>query len=150
MSSLSSSPSTSSSSSEASTPLSLSTFDPFATHAFTNCSAVQDRVDPPNRGYAYPIRPPIANFTLSHPSSQVRTATNHGLTSVPQPHMPATNAFPPQGANIFVTYRQETPSPDLEDILKSSKSKTNSPSCSPSRSRPRSNSPAKRPYPQKS
>jgi len=149
MTSLSSSSSTSSSSSEASTPLSLSTFDPFATHAFTNCSAVQDSADPPNRGYPYPFRPPVANFTLSHPS-QAHTATNHGLTSVPQPYTPAINAFPPKGANIFVTYRQETPSPDLEDILKSSKSKTSSPSCSPSRSSPRSNSPAKHPYPQKS
>ena len=72
--------SSSSSSSEASTPSTLLNFDPFATHSFTNCSAVQHNQTPVNPGYPYPYRTP--NFNLSHPLSPSSGQANNSPSYV--------------------------------------------------------------------
>jgi hypothetical protein len=142
--------SSSSSSSELSTPSSLSSFDPLAVHFFTNCSAVQNTIQPSsNRSTPHPYRAPVTNFNLFHPlstMSQSPPGMNGLQTNNTPSRLPSTtfNGFPssPQGG-IFVPYRHETPSPELEDILKSNKDKG---SPSPNRARLRSNSPVKQAF----
>lgn len=129
----------SSSSSEVSTPSSLSSFDPFAEHFFTNCSAVENTVQPSNRNSPHPYKTPVTKFNLYHPlnmSSQSFPGTNGGQTNNTSSQSPQKfNGFhsSPQGG-IFILYRQETPPPELEDILKSNKDKG---SPCPNRSSPR-------------
>ncbi len=134
----------SSSSSEVSTPSSLSSFDPLAVHFFTNCSAVQNTIQPSNRSIPHPYRAPVTNFNLFHPLNTI-SQSPPGMNGLQTNNTPSKfNGFPssPQ-PGIFVPYRQETPSPELEDILRSNKDKS---SPSPNRARLRSNSPVKQAF----
>ncbi|KAF8972639.1 hypothetical protein BDZ97DRAFT_1913137 [Flammula alnicola] len=103
---MSSSSSSSSESSLSDSSPSLSKFDPFAVHPFTNCSVNQNGSKPVNpTSYGYPYGPSFGNYNLRRVQ--------------PQPQVPPPNAPP---AGIFVPFRKDTPSPDLADVLKSNKS----------------------------
>lgn len=85
-----------SSSSKASSP--LANFDPFATHPFTNYSA------PNTLNASHPTSP--------QPSSSHQTNLKTSFTpELPQPHTQSTRP-------VFVPFRQETSSPDLNELLK--------------------------------
>lgn len=106
----------------------LDSFDPFATHPFTNNSGLAPRPPQPSQ---YPASPPQKhNFPSpqSAPSSSPPATQNHSPVKAPQPRIPPPGS--PNTSNsprpIFVPFKQERSSPDLGDIVKKkSQPKTN-------------------------
>ncbi|KAF9477782.1 hypothetical protein BDN70DRAFT_933968 [Pholiota conissans] len=86
--SLSSSPSSSDSGSSSSSSASLSKFDPFAVHPFTNCSATLNSNDPYGNGqaYGYPYGAPFVNYNPRNPQSPtyLPSTAGHSRSSAPQ------------------------------------------------------------------
>ncbi|PPR06202.1 hypothetical protein CVT24_000647 [Panaeolus cyanescens] len=110
------------SSSSSSRPMTLSEFNPFATHHFTSCTTSTHHSDNrPNPAYGYPYGPTSGNFT-SYPTRGHPTSHNTPSSIVaPSPTMPSKQASQGQRGPIFTPFRKETASPDLSDILKSDK-----------------------------
>jgi hypothetical protein len=107
----------------------LESFDPFATHPFTNGCGVLPQPPPPSL-YAVPIPsshskpiglskyPDLSTFASTTPSSSPTQSLNATAPLLsPQPQRPslsssATPSSPP-GRQIFVPFRKDTSSPDL-------------------------------------
>ncbi|KAF9054546.1 hypothetical protein BJ165DRAFT_1439735 [Panaeolus papilionaceus] len=111
--------SSSSSSSSSSRPMTLSEFNPFATHHFTSCTSSTHASDRPNPAYGYPYGP--NNGTFNAPQSSRTNPTSYNTSSIvaPTPTLPSRQPAQTQRGPIFTTFRKETASPDLSDILKS-------------------------------
>ena len=107
----------------------LESFDPFATHPFTNGCGVLPQPPPPSL-YAIPIpsshSKPIglskypdlstsASSISSSNSTQSLNFTTPLLSPQPQRPSPSSSATPssPPGRQIFVPFRKDTSSPDL-------------------------------------
>ncbi|KZP20777.1 hypothetical protein FIBSPDRAFT_861215 [Athelia psychrophila] len=84
----------------------LSAFDPFATHPFTNNSGLVSRPAKPAQYQAHPSRAPHSAPTPAQAAPQPRRP----------PHAKPTGPLPTQP--IFVPFRQDNSSPDLDAILK--------------------------------
>ncbi|KAI0071812.1 hypothetical protein K474DRAFT_1686901 [Panus rudis PR-1116 ss-1] len=102
----------------------LSSFDPLATHPFTNNSGLLPKPIPPSQ---YPHHVPSStSMTNSSPSTTSQTKRQQQQQQVPlhapkpsrasgSPAKPTSTSR--QRAPIFVPFRPERSSPDLEDIL---------------------------------
>ncbi|KAG9226435.1 hypothetical protein CCMSSC00406_0003314 [Pleurotus cornucopiae] len=87
----------------------LDSFDPFATHPFTNISGVIPQPPAPSR-YAIPQRPRASTSQTSSAASSPSSSQGSSPTlQSPQPRPFASS--PPQP--VFVPFRQESSSPDL-------------------------------------
>ncbi|KAF7796750.1 hypothetical protein EIP86_007933 [Pleurotus ostreatoroseus] len=91
----------------------LSSFDPLAVHPFTNNSGLLPQPTPPSQ-YPQAIPSP-ASSTHSTPSS----SPTPGLVHAPQPKAPSPQrrAGHPARAPVFVPFRPERSSPELDEIL---------------------------------
>jgi len=120
---MTSSPTSASDSSSSPNPSpTLTKFDPFAVHPFTNCSASQSDSYRQNRqfptyGYPYGSLENYNSFHKPTPQQQVPPAINKSSTK----SSVNAYAYPPRPA-IFIPFRQDTSSPELPDILKANKS----------------------------
>lgn len=88
----------------------LSSFNPFATHSFTNNSGLAPQPPKPSK-YPHPIPSPphlVAPQTLSQPMKS------------PQPQRGGSRNAPTKP--IFVPFRQDNSSPELGDILSKNRS----------------------------
>lgn len=95
----------------------LSSFDPLATHPFTNNSGLLPKPVAPSQ---YPHSVPSSN-ALPHPHAPAQGSIILTTTPVhaPQPKRALPKRSPHSSAPqpIFVPFRPERGSPDLEDIL---------------------------------
>ena len=94
----------------------LASFDPLAVHPFTNTSGLLPKPAAPSQ-YPMPLPPPS---TLAAPTAPATNGTPAVHAPQPKRASPATKS-PSKGAPakgpIFVPFRPERSSPDLEDIL---------------------------------
>ena len=111
-------------------------FDPFATHPFTNNSGIPPQAPQP---YPYPRPIPSAHFHAQHASSglpnpsqasSLPTAQTPMTVHAPQPSRPHahSSASAPVQKPVFEPFKLERSSPDLKDVLAKkggSKSKVN-------------------------
>ncbi|KAJ3515753.1 hypothetical protein NLJ89_g1558 [Agrocybe chaxingu] len=108
------------------TSSSLSSFDPFAVHPFTNCSVNQNNtpVQPSiHHGYAYPYGPSMASYTTAY-NQFPQTPTANGLPSSSAPQSsPKPYGYSSHNSGVFIPFRKETASPELGDVLKANKTK---------------------------
>ncbi|PPQ79664.1 hypothetical protein CVT25_003238 [Psilocybe cyanescens] len=115
--------SSSSSSTESGSPPSpsstLSNFDPFAVHPFTNCSQVNQSNVPKSSpyGYAYPSN--ANNSVQQSQNTHLPTPLNSSSRSPTVPY-----GYPPRPAGIFEPFTKDASIPELGDVLK----KTSTPS----------------------
>ena len=91
----------------------LSSFDPLATHPFTNNSAVLPKPAAPSQ-FAHPV--PASAKTSQGTQGPIILATTP--VYAPQPKRPSPAKSGPSGHKpIFVPFRPERSSPELEEIL---------------------------------
>ncbi|CCM03692.1 uncharacterized protein FIBRA_05837 [Fibroporia radiculosa] len=100
----------------------LPSFDPLATHPFTNNSGLLPKPAPPSQ-FPHPIPPPIDLRT----AGSMHTLTQGQLSNLsappfhaPQPKRPSKPSSKSSSNGprpIFVPFRQERSSPELDDIL---------------------------------
>ena len=108
----------------------LSSFDPFATHPFTNNNALE-RFPPPAKPSQYPrpIPSSVSQYTAGTPA-HMQTPRQPSSTSkpihCPEPRRPIALASPQQSSTstnqrypkpIFTPFQQDRSSPDLDEIL---------------------------------
>jgi len=102
----------------------LASFDPLATHPFTNNSGLMPKPAAPSK-YPHPA-PSHAKSTMpmtTQPNTRPRTPTQHNKSNVhihaPQPtrSSPAKQSSHHSRGPIFVPFRPERSSPELDDIL---------------------------------
>ncbi|KDR67955.1 hypothetical protein GALMADRAFT_231588 [Galerina marginata CBS 339.88] len=110
-----------SSSSESLPKPTLPNFDPFAIHPFTNCSHVNQTPGVPSSPYPYAYGPTVGNYHNRHaPQGPPQTTNNASPSSMSR--SPATPyGYSPRPAGVFVPFRKDTSSPELDDVLKSKK-----------------------------
>ena len=99
----------------------LESFDPFAVHPFTNNSGLLPNPPRPSL-YPLPIRS-LPNCSSSQPPSPRSPSPDSFIPiQAPQPHNPSSallGTFTPSPRKpIFVVFKPERSSPELEDILK--------------------------------
>ncbi|RPD59121.1 hypothetical protein L227DRAFT_576348 [Lentinus tigrinus ALCF2SS1-6] len=89
----------------------LSSFDPLATHPFTNNSGLLPKPAPPSQF------PQTVSTSKAHPSHPTQGPIILTTTPVhaPQPKRASAKSSGPKP--VFVPFRPERSSPDLEDIL---------------------------------
>lgn len=109
----------------------LESFDPFATHPFTNGSGLMPRPPKPSQ-YPIPIpsprqtstfsssySPPTSQSASTSPTSSMTSCSPSSPPTAPQPRRHPTSTSPPRFPTsssqqpIFVPFRKETSSPDL-------------------------------------
>ncbi|KAH8108171.1 hypothetical protein BXZ70DRAFT_43669 [Cristinia sonorae] len=94
----------------------LASFDPLATHPFTNNSGLMPKPTPPSQ---YPLPIPSSAKASSAPSAPSKQ--NVLPVYAPQPKPAGQQRLSPGKTNtkgpIFVPFRPERSSPDLDDIL---------------------------------
>lgn len=90
----------------------LSSFNPFATHPFTNNSGLAPQPPRPSK-YPHPI---------PSPSHLVAPQTSSPYVKSPQPQRGAGNPGNAPTKPIFVPFRQDNSSPELGDILSKNRS----------------------------
>jgi len=93
-------------------------FDPFATHPFTNNSGVPPQ---PPQPYPYPRPIPSGQLSHGHPAaytppapSSLPTAKTPAPLHAPQPHR---GPQPGSRQHVFEPFRVDRSSPDLKDVL---------------------------------
>ncbi|KZT11634.1 uncharacterized protein LAESUDRAFT_734420 [Laetiporus sulphureus 93-53] len=94
-------------------------FDPLATHPFTNNSGLLPKPAQPSQ-FPHPIPSSLKTVSANSPSSsgQVHTLAATPSLHAPQPRVPATKKSKSSAARpIFVPFRPERSSPELDDIL---------------------------------
>ena len=104
---------------------SLKHFDPFATHPFMNCNALE-RHPAPAMPSQYPRHiPSYTTGTPAHMQSPRQPPPASNTIHSPEPRRPITLANPQQPSNatqpgrkpIFIPFQQDRSSPDLDEIL---------------------------------
>ena len=87
----------------------LASFDPLAVHPFTNSSGLLPKPTPPSQ-YPHPLPSPA---TLATPP----VSPAQGFVHAPQPSRAPKKGPASAKGPIFVPFRPERSSPDLDDIL---------------------------------
>ncbi|TCD65623.1 hypothetical protein EIP91_002428 [Steccherinum ochraceum] len=94
----------------------LASFDPLATHPFTNNSGLLPKPTPPSK-YPLPMSSSVkTGSNMSAPSKQKSSIPLHA----PQPQSHTQRTSPNKSSTkgpIFVPFRPDRASPDLDDIL---------------------------------
>jgi len=126
---------TSSSSESSNSSSTLPNFDPFAVHPFTNCSHVNQNNAPrtTSNPYAYAKGPTVGNYHTRHTPQVPPQTTNNATPSSPSRSPAAPYGYSQHPAGIFVPFRKDTSSPELDDVLKSKKNLGKTTSSSDSR-----------------
>lgn len=98
----------------------LATFDPLATHPFTNGSGLLPKPAQPSK-YPRPV-PPVLRAGVPPPAQQpaqrpTDPSKNAASIHSPQPKRSTPKPSPNTRGPIFVPFRPERSSPDLDDIL---------------------------------
>ncbi|KZS99001.1 hypothetical protein SISNIDRAFT_447831 [Sistotremastrum niveocremeum HHB9708] len=91
----------------------LKSFDPFATHPFTNSAGVTPQPNLPSHPTYHltrPVNSSRSNDSSSHPSSAYSPPAQGGSIRAPQP-------VPAGQQPIFTPFRPDRVTPDLPDVL---------------------------------